>query len=105
MKIIKSQDGASHQLQVIIEKELIFKHYQEFRNSYITEELHNGKYIVDFSHAEHIDSSGLGMILLLKDHAEKFNSVIELKYQKDSTIDKLFKVVKFDKFIHTDFIH
>lgn len=68
----------------------------ESRDSYINETKPISAFRVDLSESDHMDSSALGIILLLNEHAEKLagNVVIE---RPSETILKILKIANFDK--------
>ncbi|MEO5332108.1 MAG: STAS domain-containing protein [Magnetococcus sp. YQC-5] len=47
--------------------DLVFKEHRAFRDAY-KHRPSNICYVVDFKHTRHIDSSALGMLLMLKEH-------------------------------------
>ena len=55
-----------------------FKVHRDFRNAYehVSDALE--RYIVDLREAEYIDSSALGMLLILRKHAAKKNATINI---------------------------
>ncbi|GFM86727.1 anti-anti-sigma regulatory factor [Pseudomonas cichorii] len=70
-----SQDG--QQLTVFIEGRFDFSTHQDFRGAY---EGHAGSlsYVVDLGGTHYLDSSALGMLLLLRDHAGGDDAVVRL---------------------------
>lgn len=46
-----------------------FNMHQEFRKIYEQERPHDAHYVIDLGQAEYLDSSALGMLLLLREHA------------------------------------
>ena len=77
--------------------------HKEFRTAYENEKL--DKYILDLANTQNIDSSGLGMLLLLKDHAGGENANIEFINCSDHLLDifhvtcffRLFNIPEYDK--------
>lgn len=77
--------------------------HKEFRAAY--ENVKANKYILDLANTQNIDSSGLGMLLLLKDHAGGENANIELINCSDHLLDifhvtcffRLFNIPEYDK--------
>jgi len=77
--------------------------HKEFRAAY--EEQKASKYILDLANTQNIDSSGLGMLLLLKDHAGGENANIEFINCSDHLLDifhvtcffRLFKIPQYDQ--------
>ena len=63
-----------------------FSSQRDFRNAY--QQQHAKKFVVDLSQTEYIDSSALGMLLLLKEHAELNNGHVEL-HQASPEIRKI----------------
>ena len=62
-----SADGS--ELTINVEGRFDFSSHQEFRNSYENAVVKPKSYSVDFSDTSYLDSSALGMLLLLRDYA------------------------------------
>ena len=78
-----------------------FASHKEFREAYRnTPSGSNNEYIIDMSSTEYVDSSALGMMLLLREHAGGDQANVSIhgcrKEVKDilivSNFDKLFKI-------------
>lgn len=75
---------------------------KEFRKTY--EENPAKNYVIDLEKVDGMDSSGLGMMLLMRDHVGGANSDIELINCSEHILDilnvtcfyKLFKIAQFD---------
>lgn len=67
---------------------------REFRNAY--EEANATKYVIDLQNAPNIDSSGLGMLLLLKDYAGGEDANIEIINCSSHILD-IFSITNFQK--------
>lgn len=73
-----------------------FSLHNDFRKSYKDVNLSAGEYIVDLSGTDYLDSSALGMLLLLKEHAESQSSSVRLiNYSED--IKEILTIASFDK--------
>jgi HptB-dependent secretion and biofilm anti anti-sigma factor len=86
---------------ITISGQFDFSVHKEFRDAYReTPSGANNEFIVDLSATEYVDSSALGMLLLLREHAGSDQSNVTLKgCQTDvkdilivSNFDKLFKI-------------
>lgn len=66
--------------------------HKEFRNAY--ESSKSSAFIIDLGHANNIDSSGLGMLLLLRDHSGGEDSNITI-INCSQTILEIFNVTCF----------
>ena len=62
-----SNDGA--ELNICIDGRFDFSSHQEFRRAYEGVSGDPSKYVVDLRETTYLDSSALGMLLLLRDHA------------------------------------
>ncbi|MAZ88233.1 MAG: anti-anti-sigma factor [Cellvibrionaceae bacterium] len=71
-----SEDG--QELIISIQGRFDFSAHQDFRNSYEALEQAPGKYRVDMNETTYLDSSALGMLLLLRDHAGGNAAQIEI---------------------------
>jgi len=55
-----------------------FSLHSDFRKSYKDVELSSGVFTVDLGGTDYLDSSALGMLLLLKEHADSHSSTVRL---------------------------
>ena len=62
-----STDGK--ELRITIQGRFDFEMHQEFRGAYRDTRGAGMRYVVDLSRTEYMDSSALGMLLLLREHA------------------------------------
>lgn len=73
-----SRLGDQDELIIQIQGNLDFNQYEEFTNSYQKYDHVFKKYTVDLSEVKVVDSSGLGMFLLLRDFAGGDSSEVSL---------------------------
>lgn len=78
-----------------------FSLHNDFRKSYKDVSLPSGQYIVDLSGTDYLDSSALGMLLLLKEHAESQSSIVRLVNFSDD-IREILTIASFDKLFSLD---
>lgn len=71
-----SEDG--QELRITIKGRFDFSTHQEFRRSYETLKARPSRYLVDLAEANYLDSSALGMLLLLRDHASNDHAQVEI---------------------------
>lgn len=72
----ESQDG--NELTIKIQGRFDFSAHQEFRDSYEKTKEDPQGYVVDMKDTTYLDSSALGMLLLLRDHAGGDKSSIKI---------------------------
>lgn len=73
-----------------------FSLHNDFRKAYKDVNLTSGQYIVDLGGTDYLDSSALGMLLLLKEHAESQSSAVRLTNYSDD-IKEILTIASFDK--------
>ena len=73
-----------------------FSLHNDFRKTYKDVQLSSGQYIVDLSSTDYLDSSALGMLLLLKEHAESQSASVRLINFSDD-IKEILTIASFDK--------
>lgn len=73
-----------------------FQLYDEFRASYSDTSGAGVEYVVDLSSTEYLDSSALGMLLLLREHAGGEASRIEIT-SASNDVRKILDVANFGK--------
>ena len=76
MGITTATSGKQHTIK--IQGRFDFAMQSEFRKAY-EKAASSSDFIIDFSTADYMDSSALGMLLLLRDYAGADNAKIELK--------------------------
>lgn len=73
-----------------------FSLHNEFRKAYKDVQVTEGQYIIDLKGTDYLDSSALGMLLLLKEHVEAHASKVKIiNLSKD--IREIFIIASFDK--------
>ncbi|KJZ45140.1 MULTISPECIES: STAS domain-containing protein [Pseudomonas] len=87
-----SQDG--QKLTISVKGRFDFAKHQEFRESYEDKKL--SAVVVDLKEATYLDSSALGMLLLLRDHAGGDNSDIRV-VNSSTDVKKILAISNFDK--------
>ncbi|RHW77093.1 STAS domain-containing protein [Colwellia sp. RSH04] len=73
-----------------------FSLHQQFRDSYSEINNKGQEYILDLSNTKYMDSSALGMILLLKDHVEMNASTLTISNPSD-TVSKILEIAQFHR--------
>lgn len=86
----------SNTIVMSIEGRFDFSLHTLFRNSYKDEELNDGVFVVDLNKTEYLDSSALGMLLLLKEHAETMGSSVLIRNPNQDILD-ILNIASFDK--------
>jgi len=96
MSVITEVSPDGQKLTISIKGRFDFGRHQEFRKSY--EGLHPqpGSIVVDLKEATYLDSSALGMLLLLRDHAGGDQSDIRV-VNSSSDVKKILAISNFDK--------
>lgn len=75
---IWSTAASTGELTIKIQGRFDFSAHQEFRDAYEKVKEEPKAYVVDMKETTYLDSSALGMLLLLRDHAGGDNSQIEI---------------------------
>lgn len=87
-----SQDGKK--LTISIKGRFDFAKHQEFRQSYENKQL--SAIVLDLRETTYLDSSALGMLLLLRDHAGGDDSDIRV-VNSSNDVRKILAISNFDK--------
>jgi anti-anti-sigma factor len=96
MTISSKLSGDGKELVISINERFDFSLHQQFRDAYnnlTTQEL---TYILDLSQTEYMDSSALGMILLLKDHVQLHAGQLIISKPSD-TVRKILEIAQFQR--------
>jgi len=86
----------NNQVTISVVERFDFSLHQQFRDSYSQCLDQNFKYILDLSNTDYMDSSALGMILLLKDHVELHASNLVISKPSD-TVNKILEIAQFHR--------
>ena len=91
MTAVVSSMRQGNQLEITIVGRFDFSILQDFRNAYsIVDDDPVEHIIIDLSQSEHMDSSGMGLLLTLKKELNMAPGNIELKYCRPHIRDALF---------------
>jgi len=88
-----ADDGSK--VSIIVKGRFDFNDHTEFRDSYQGYKS-NASYTLDMNDAEYMDSSALGMLLLLREHAGGDNAKIDVVGCKPE-IKKILAIANFQK--------
>lgn len=90
-----SNDGKK--VNISISGSFDYKMSQEFRDSYRQAPVHDDViYHVDLSNATYMDSSALGMLLLLREHAKCHGGSVIINHPSKQ-IDNILKIANFEQ--------
>ena len=94
MSVVTEISPDGKKLTISIKGRFDFAKHQEFRECYENREL--TAVVVDLKEATYLDSSALGMLLLLRDHAGGEDSDIRV-VNSSSDVRKILAISNFDK--------
>lgn len=83
-------------LTIAIDERFDFSVHQHFRNAYADCTQNGTQFILDLAKTSYMDSSALGMILLLKDHVEKLSGELKIVNPNDS-VNKILEIAQFHR--------
>ncbi|WP_260955409.1 STAS domain-containing protein [Pseudomonas citri] len=96
MSVITEVSPDGQKLTISIKGRFDFGRHQEFRESYERLNKTPNSIVVDLKDATYLDSSALGMLLLLRDHAGGDDSNIRV-VNSNSDVKKILAISNFDK--------
>ncbi len=88
-------------LVISIHERFDFSLHQQFRDSYKDVTTRDLTFVLDLSQTEYMDSSALGMILLLKDHVQACAGQLLISKPSD-TVRKILEIAQFQRLIKID---
>lgn len=89
-------DKSGKELTIKIDGRFDFSAHQEFRDAYETMPTTVASYVVDLGNTSYLDSSALGMLLLLRDHAGGDDSNIAIVKCNDD-VRKILTISNFEQ--------
>jgi len=89
-------DSATNTLEIKISGRFDFGIHQEFRKA--TEQVSSGvnTVVVNMGNVDYLDSSALGMLLVLRDKVGESKSAVQIKNAKPE-VKKILEIANFDK--------
>lgn len=94
MSVVTEVSADGQKLTISVRGRFDFAKHREFRESYEDKAL--AEVVIDLKEATYLDSSALGMLLLLRDHAGGDNSDIRV-VNSSSDVRKILAISNFDK--------
>lgn len=95
MSVTSNYNEQEKQLHISISGEFDYTLHRELRDAY-KDSPSGVKYMLDLSKTEHLDSSALGMLLLMRDHAGGDKAEIVIRGCRPN-IKKIFEIAHFDR--------
>ena len=95
MSVTSHFDEKGNQLKISITGDFDYTLHRELRDAY-RELPANVRFIIDMNKTEHLDSSALGMLLLLRDHAGGEKADIVIKGCRPA-VKRIFEIAHFDR--------
>ena len=99
MSISSQLDQDSGQLVISVDGRFDYSLHRDFRACYEHVSVEGIQLVLDLSNAEYMDSSALGMMLLLKEHAEKSQAEALTIRKPSPAILKILEIANFDKLL------
>jgi len=96
MSINSTVSEGGNAVTIAVSGKFDFQLYDEFRSSYVDTQGAGMQYTVDLSGTDYLDSSALGMLLLLREHAGGEGSRIEIA-NASPDVKKILDVANFGK--------
>ena len=90
------------QVVISVSERFDFSLHQQFRDAYSKCLEQNFSYILGLSHTDYMDSSALGMILLLKDHVELHASKLIIR-KPSETVNKILEIAQFHRLMTIEY--
>jgi len=90
----RSGDGA--ELTISVDGRFDFTVHEDFRLASENAATPAARYVVDLSHAEYVDSSALGMLLLLREHAGRTTRRVSIRNARPH-VERVLTVANFHK--------
>ncbi len=98
MNVKKNVSDDNRKVEVSIEGRFDFSLHQYFRDAYVNCKEKNAVFTLNLSKTTYMDSSALGMILLLKDHAESLSGKVVISKPSES-VNKILEIAQFHRLL------
>lgn len=94
MSVNASYDNSHNELKISVEGRFDFSKHTEFRNAYEAVVDDVKCYDIDLSETSYLDSSALGMLLLLRDHVGGSDADVKISHCNDE-VKKILEISNF----------
>lgn len=101
MTIATTMSENGKEFSISVDGKFDFSLHQSFKEAYSNFTAKNALIILDLSQTNYLDSSALGMILLLKDYAEANGNKVMIK-NPNETVSKILKIAQFHRLLMID---
>ena len=95
MSVTSDRSPDEQQLTIKIKGRFDFSTHQDFRGAY-EKATQATRYVVDLKETNYLDSSALGMLLLLRDHAGGESAQVHITHSS-TDVRKILAIANFDK--------
>ena len=96
MTIKKHISDDNLEVRISIDERFDFSLHQHFRDAYVNCIERGTEFTLDLAKTTYMDSSALGMILLLKDHVDKISGTIVISKPNDA-VNKILEIAQFHR--------
>lgn len=96
MSVLSSGSSDGKELTIRIKGRFDFSTHQDFRQAYESAPASSSSFVVDLREATYLDSSALGMLLLLRDHAGGDGSRVQI-VNCNSDVKKILAISNFEQ--------
>ncbi len=94
-------DPDQRTLTIAVEGRFDFSQHRDFRNAYQNVTPSSMQFVVDLSRATYLDSSALGMLLLLREHVGGDPGSVRITGSNEE-VRRVLKIANFDKLFTLD---
>lgn len=96
MSIQTQVDEQSNLVTITVSGRFDFAQHKQFRDAYRDISPNTRRYVVDLSEATYLDSSALGMLLLLREHAGGDSARVSIR-GCSSDVHRVLQIAHFDR--------
>lgn len=96
MPVRTNKTGDGKTVTITVSGRFDFTVHEEFRSAYENTAPASTRYVVDLGFTDYVDSSALGMLLLLREHAGGAAERVALKGARPD-VKKILSIANFDK--------
>lgn len=96
MSLKKFTSENDNEITIAIEDRFDFSIHQHFRDAYADCDTTGAQITIELSKTTYMDSSALGMILLLKDHVEKISGQLKI-VNPNEAVNKILEIAQFHR--------